>query len=172
MAEAPSGERKQINILVDTGAEVNLIKPGLFDDINFESAEKPLKLVTVSGSNLGGGQRTIELILHLHGTTSSNGDRSHHLMGGIFYEADIGWDAIMSYPQLHEQLVSVLPHRNCLILDRGDHFIMLKGGKPCSQECGQHYPHSHFTDHYWLQHCSDGSAPAAGTPATEAKPLG
>ena len=113
----PGGEHKQIRILVDTGAEVNLVKPGVFDDYSFNVATKPLRLITVSGSELQGGKRTISLILHLHGEDNNTQKESHHLMGGLFYEANIGWDAIISYPLLQEQKIGVLPNRGCLILD-------------------------------------------------------
>ena len=157
LAAAPSGERKQIRILVDTGAEVNLIKPGLFNDTNFEKASKPLRLVTVSGSDLGGGKRTTQLVLHLHGEDPRTGSQSHHLMGGIFYEAAIGWDAILSYPLLQEEKIGVLPNRNCLVLDQGDNFIMLGGGAECPQSCGKAKPKPKFTDHCWVQSCDDST---------------
>ena len=133
---APRGETKQIKVLIDTGAEVNLIRPGIFQPDSFQQASKPLKLVTVSGSILQGGQKTIPLVFHLHGEHPQTGFKTHHLLGGLFYEADIGWDAIISYQLLRQQKIGVLPSRHCLMLDQGDHFILLKGGKPFQADCG------------------------------------
>jgi hypothetical protein len=52
-----SKEERKIKILIDTGAEVNLIRPGLFQDEAFERAAQPLRLITVSGEPLSGEKR-------------------------------------------------------------------------------------------------------------------
>ena len=132
---ASRGQSKVLKILIDTGAEVNLIKPGIFPASSFQPAANPLKLVTVNGSALQGGQMTIPLVLHLQGEHPKTGKTSHHLLGGLFYEADIGWDAIISYQMLQDQKIGVLPNQHCLMLDHGDHFILLRGGSNCANKC-------------------------------------
>ena len=69
------------------------------------------------------------MVFHLNGEHPETGNKTHHLLGGLFYEAEIGWDAIISYELLQEQKIAVLPNRHCLMLDQGDHFLMLRGGK-------------------------------------------
>jgi hypothetical protein len=146
-----------IKVLVDTGAEVNLVRPDLFHHSIFQPAEKPLKLITVSGGDLEGGKHTISLVLHLHGEHQTTKKKSEHLLGGLFYEANIGWDAILSYPLLQEQKIGVLPNRECLILDQTDHFVLLHGGgQTCTNSDTSEGPwHATASSTaLWVQTCS------------------
>ena len=51
----PNGEAQFLKVLVDTGAEANLVRINLLPNHLFFSAPKPLNFVTASGQRLGGG---------------------------------------------------------------------------------------------------------------------
>ena len=56
-------EQKYLEILVDTGAEANLVRIGLLPDHLFFTASRILKLLTANGQRLAGGTRVIETTL-------------------------------------------------------------------------------------------------------------
>ena len=132
MVESDKGEKKKLRVLVDTGAEVNLIRTNLFSEENFELAAKPITLVTVSGDRLGGGQMwgkfTIALSPLEEKDVHVEGGHSTPIMSGMFYEADIAWDAIVGYPLLSSSRVGIFPHLNCLTQDMGDGKFRCIGG--------------------------------------------
>ena len=85
------GTRKSVSVLVDTGAEANLVRGGLFNDSLMRNAREPLSFVTANGQPLEGGKRTLELTLFFEQVV--NGQNSPHLrsFGAEFYEAQIEW---------------------------------------------------------------------------------
>ena len=56
-----SGYKKSLRTLIDTGAEVNLIRQGTLDSYFFRCADDPVQLVTANGQYMSGGSRTVEL---------------------------------------------------------------------------------------------------------------
>ena len=56
-ARLPSGRVQPLQILVDTGAETNLIRKGLIPASEFVPAKRPLCLTTANGQRLRGGER-------------------------------------------------------------------------------------------------------------------
>ena len=48
------GTRKSVSVLVDTGAEANLVRGGLFNDSLMRNAREPLSFVTANGQPLEG----------------------------------------------------------------------------------------------------------------------
>ena len=58
---SPGGRQKIIRALVDTGAQVSLIKKGLFSDCEFSRAKSPLTLIAANGQLLEGGKKVINL---------------------------------------------------------------------------------------------------------------
>ena len=128
-ATSSSGEQVEINVLIDTGAEVNLVRPGLLRDESFRPAKERLKLITVSGSTLAGGVRTTVLEMQLKVVDQTTNIESRHVIGGVFYEAEIDWDAIISFPLLAAAKIGVLPHRRCLLVEKAGGNIHLIGAK-------------------------------------------
>ena len=55
------GETRVLSILVDTGAQVNLVKQGSFGEEAFVPAKRPVDLVSVSGDKVEGGQKAVPL---------------------------------------------------------------------------------------------------------------
>ena len=62
-ATTPDGKTRQLLALVDTGAQVNLFRIGLFASEEVVPAKCPIGLVTVDGTRLNGGDRHISLTL-------------------------------------------------------------------------------------------------------------
>ncbi len=65
-ASLPNGGVLALKILVDTGAQVNLIKEKLVARQFFRSAENPVKLITANNSILDGGFQVVKLGLNFH----------------------------------------------------------------------------------------------------------
>ena len=57
--------------LIDTGAEVNLIRRGLCDAKYNRPAEKKLCLMAANNQRLGGGENEVEMELHFEGVDSN-----------------------------------------------------------------------------------------------------
>ena len=56
-AELEGGERRNLKVLIDTGAEANLIRTGLVPKRFTRPAHKVLELVAVNGQILQGGKK-------------------------------------------------------------------------------------------------------------------
>jgi len=57
------GTSRIFNILIDTGAQVNLIRPDLFPSEDYVLSAKPISIRTADGSPMMGGAREISLDL-------------------------------------------------------------------------------------------------------------
>ena len=124
-----SGKKKLARVLIDTGAEANLVGSDLFDEEDFEPAMKPLQLRTVSGEQLQGGKQVIRLQLAFCARPVGASQVHQEVISGTFYQASIGWDAIISYPLLAKWKLGVLPHRACLLMEKPKGFFLLYGTK-------------------------------------------
>lgn len=60
-ARLPNGSFLALKILVDTGAQVNLIKEKLVARQFFSSAENPVRLITANNTILEGGSHVVQL---------------------------------------------------------------------------------------------------------------
>lgn len=125
VARTDLGEERRLVVLIDTGAEVNLVKPGVFEDHAFVKAKKELSLVTASGDALPGGAREVRLQLRLR-VHDQPGVQVHTT--GTFYEAAIVWDAIVGYDFLITHGLAIWPAGRCL-MDRPDEGWRYLGGE-------------------------------------------
>ena len=110
-----------MNVLVDTGAEVNLVKRTILDENAFEAAKKEVRLVTVSGGDLPGGTVVAKLEFML-GTQSGS---KRFQCAGLFYGADIGWDAIIGFDFLVENRLAIWPEKRCLMRNEANEWLTL-----------------------------------------------
>ena len=111
-ATTPDGKTRQLLALVDTGAQVNLFRIGLFASEEVVPAKCPIGLVTVDGTRLNGGDRQISLTL---GFSASAGSRVKDWRErAIFIEGDIQVDLILGYPWLRSTHLGILPHKDAL----------------------------------------------------------
>ena len=115
-ARTLDGERKQLLALVDTGAQVNLYRYGLFEDNQTRPASKPLSLVTVDGTKLSGGQREVWLNIEFFATSEKQ--KMSWQEDACFLEGDIQVDLILGYPWLKTVQLGILPHKDALFFEK------------------------------------------------------
>ena len=90
-----SGEVEPIfNVLVDTGAVVSLVKPGLLPPESLTASQRPVKLQVANGEYMVGGTNEAEIALQFvnHPELSSMDLGKEILLKGKFYEAQMDWD--------------------------------------------------------------------------------
>ena len=103
-------------ILVDTGAQPNLVKRGLFPRFLFRQASRQLNLSAANQTRIEGGTHTILLTLTFLNSFTGKIHRLH----GSFYEADISVDLILSNSWLAQNDIVLLPSENRLAIKQGD----------------------------------------------------
>ena len=108
------GTSKKMKVLVDTGAQINLIKSGL---IPMREARRPVAFETADGSPMNGGEELTKLRVKLHKRGVRGDSTQTFELVDDFYNADIQYDLILSYPTLADHKMGVLPHRNALIME-------------------------------------------------------
>ena len=111
---APLNTRK-ISVLVDTGAQVNLIRRGITFPQFLIPVKRPLKIAMASQAIMAGGEREVYCLLTLMGKEIDVGEDRTLEVPTIFYEADIGVDAILSYEWLAMYDFVVNPNRHALM---------------------------------------------------------
>ena len=57
----PTGEGRILNVLINTGAQVNLLRTGLLEPRLLQRAQTPVRLVTANNQVLQVGDRTVSL---------------------------------------------------------------------------------------------------------------
>jgi hypothetical protein len=112
-----NGEEKEIKILVDTGAEANLVKKGLIPEHLFYPAKDPVKFETGSGQSPAGGSKCTIVKLLLRLEKNDNVEPEEVGYNAEFYDAEIKVDAILSYPWLAKAKLGIFPHHHALVLD-------------------------------------------------------
>ena len=103
-----------VEILIDTGAEVNLIREGLVPKHLLSPAEKTFRFLTADGTRMRGGDKVVQLKMSFQKTTMTDTDPTKFETEGLFYQADIQADAILSHPWLVEKRLGVIPHLKAL----------------------------------------------------------
>ena len=106
-----------MKILVDTGAEVNLVKKGLIPEFLFYPAKKPLKFETANGQSLAVGSQCTKVKLRLLLEKNEGIGPEGVEYDAEMYEANIRVDAILSYPWLAQTKLGIFPHHQALVLD-------------------------------------------------------
>ena len=110
-----TGREQEITVLVDTGAEVNLIRRGLLPEGELQPVVKPLKFTTASSDRLEGGKRKAEGTLRLQGIDPDTKRQQGLICPVTFYEAATSVDAIFSYGWMAECNFMVNPQRHGLV---------------------------------------------------------
>jgi hypothetical protein len=102
------GKRVTLKVLIDTGAQTNLVRIGVLPTNLFHKSSKPLRLMTANNSLMAGGVREVRLdMIFFVGQQKSR-------LRAKFYEADIKVDAIIGYPWLKEHGIVVCAREGCL----------------------------------------------------------
>ena len=103
---------RQVSILVDTGAEVSLVKSNLFPETCMQKATNPIKLTVANATKMVGGQREALLQLGFDATDRESGRKVRVETPSLLYEADITQDMIVSYRWLADRHFDVCPRRH------------------------------------------------------------
>ena len=127
LAETEMGEQILIQGLVDTGAEVNLVRRGLFAFESEVQAEKPVRLHAVIGETLAGGAKCMTPQLQFSVTEDGAGVPQMQHLKDVFYVADIKCDIILGYPFLNNNKLGVVPHYSSLLLNHKGKWKWLQG---------------------------------------------
>ena len=109
--------RRTVRALVDTGAQVSIIKQSLIPEEIYKPAKKPLSLRTASGEHLQGGRRVANLEVLVAAESDQNCQVKTPWKAPItVHDGDIGADMIIGYPWLKRQRLDIQPWRNALQL--------------------------------------------------------
>ena len=105
----PSGRRENLRVLIDTGAEVNLIREGLIPYHEFTEARKKLFFTMANGQPMRGGDSVLNGTLMFKKSFGREGPQRDFSMDAQFYEADIHVDAILGNPWLIKEGLATYP---------------------------------------------------------------
>jgi hypothetical protein len=136
------GARKTISILVDTGAEANLVRKGLLVDSLMQIAREPLTFVTANGQPLEGGKNRTRFTLFFEQVVDGQTLPQNRSFQAEFYEAQIGVDAILSFPWMAQHKIGVFPHHQALALEEPV-FTLLFGARNGSSRRNQSGKNKH-----------------------------
>ena len=106
------------DVFVDTGAQVSLVRNGLFLDTCLKSSDQPVRLKIANGGFIGGGAREAELGMEFweHDRLDRPDQANRLMLHGKLYEADLtDWDIIMGYDFMVSNSAGALPHRATII---------------------------------------------------------
>ena len=120
---APDGTEKVLDVLIDSGAEANLIRVGLFENLLIP-AKNPLRLAAVNGTILEGGDQEISLKLLFEATLREIGVKKVWEEEATFHTGDIHVDLILSYPWMRKQKMGLFAHEHALVADRGKLWLL------------------------------------------------
>ena len=111
-------EELVVDVLVDTGAQVSLVRRGLFKVESLQPSRRPVRLKVANGEILGCGthEATISMEFLEHERLNRPDLAKRSTLSGNFYVADItDWDMIMGYDFMVGNAIGTLPHRATLV---------------------------------------------------------
>ena len=113
---------KVLDVLVDTGAQVSLVKAGLLPPEWLTDSRRPVRLKVANGQYMVGGTREAAIGLQFvnHRELSRPDLGKEILLQGRFYEAQMDWDMIVGYDFMMETDSGVLPAQASMTLYQDD----------------------------------------------------
>ena len=114
-------------MLVDTGAQVSLVKAGLLPPECLTDSRKPVRLKVVNGQYMVGGRKEAAIGLQFvnHRELSRPHLGKETLLQGRFYEAEMDWDMSVGYDFMMETDSGVLPAQASMTLYQDDQLSWL-----------------------------------------------
>ena len=105
---------KVFDVLVDTGAQVSLVKAGLLPPECLTDSRKPVRLKVANGQYMVGGTKEAAIGLQFvnHRELRRPDPGKEILLQGCFYEAEMDWDMIVGYDFMMETDSGVLPAKS------------------------------------------------------------
>ena len=118
---------KLFDVLVDTGAQVSLVKAGLLPPECLTDSRKPVRLKVANGQYMVGGTKEAAIGLQFvnHRELSRPDLGKEILLQGRFYEAEMDWDMIVGYDFMMETDSGVLPAQASMTLYQDDQLSWL-----------------------------------------------
>ena len=114
-------------MLVDTGAQVSLVKAGLLPLECLTDSRRPVRLKVANGQYMVGGTRDaaigLQFVNHLELSRPDLGKEI--LLQGRFYQAQMDWDMIVGYDFMMETDSGVLPAQASMTLYQDDQLSWL-----------------------------------------------
>ena len=88
-----------MSVLVDSGAQVSLVRTELFPASCIKTSPNPVLLKFAYGQYMGGGRTEVHLEMEFlnHEELSRLDEGKRVTLGGTFHEADMDWDVIIGY---------------------------------------------------------------------------
>ena len=122
---------KVFDVLVDTGAQVSLVKAGLLPPECMTASRKPVRLKVANGQYMVGGTKEAAVGLQFvnHRELSRPDLGKEILLQGRFYEAQMDWDMIVGYDFMMETDSGVLPAQASMTLYQDDQVSWLSSAE-------------------------------------------
>ena len=122
---------KVFDVLVDTGAQVSLVKAGLLPPECLTDSRKPVRLKVANGQYMVGGTKEAAIGLQFvnHRDLSRPDLGKEILLQGRFYEAVMDWDMIVGYDFMMETDSGVLPAQASMTLYQDDQLSWLSSSE-------------------------------------------
>ena len=127
-------EEKVVDVLVDTGAQVSLVRRGFFKEELLQPSQRPVRLKVANGEIMGGGthEATISTEFWEHERLNRPDQAKRSTLSGNFYVADItDWDMIMGYDFMVANAIGALPHRATLVREDDECLTWLSTDYAC-----------------------------------------
>ena len=122
----PDGKRRTLVALVDSGAEINIIRSDLVGEEFFRQSPEPLNLVSADGRLIPGGKKLVHLGLQFNAVDASGRRHSPITVPTKLYEADIREDLLLGFDWLEKHFMMISAPERCLIYYE-DVFLWLRG---------------------------------------------
>ena len=114
----PNGYIRNIEFLVDTGSEVNLIQRNLVPPACWAEPKTKHNLCTATNAPLRGGQKVCQVFMLFNAVKVGEEEKGHtpEFLDGELFDGDISnVEGILSYTWLLKNKLAVFPHRGCLM---------------------------------------------------------
>ena len=127
-------EELSVDALVDTGAQVSLVRRGLFKEESLQPSRRPVRLKVANGEIMGGGtyEATISMEFWEHERLNRPDLEKRSTLSGNFNVADItDWDMIMGYDFMVGNAIGALLHRATLVREDDECLTWLSTDYAC-----------------------------------------
>ena len=127
-------EELVVDVLVDTVAQVSLVRRGLFKEESLQPSRSLIRPQVANGEIMGGGtnEATISMEFWEHERLNRPDLARRSTLSGNFYVADItDWDMVMGYDFMVGNAIGALPHRATLVPEDDDCLTWLSTDYAC-----------------------------------------
>ena len=117
----------RVRALIDTGAEVSLVRKGLVGEQFLHPARIPLRILGANNRRVEGGTLEVTELLEFDTTEHGSHDPIRYAFQLTLHEADIAEDIILSYAWLANAKLGLSPWRHRLELKIGGRRVFVPG---------------------------------------------